>query len=203
MCSRTATAAPPQDSATGIISLMQICSPATQRTVVSFTEFPANNTVAFVTRQTKLAELLKQGSVSSSGGFIELIRTNQPSPVPPPPLEFGKDFELRRLVDLSGTLYQDNNFLVEAQPGSLLDLDATLAVAANLDNFKLTEFTASVAGRADFNLIVHARANGAKTLEGVKPVITPIHKFYGALIGGVPVWVEIVLEFNVGYSATF
>ncbi|MDD5141778.1 MAG: hypothetical protein PHY43_16130 [Verrucomicrobiales bacterium] len=34
------------------------------RTVVSFTEYPASNTVVVLTRQTKLAELLVSGSLS-------------------------------------------------------------------------------------------------------------------------------------------
>ena len=32
------------------------------------------------------------------------------------------------------------------------------------------------------------------------PLITPVHQFYGAVIGGVPVWVELVLEINAGYN---
>src|SRR5439155_8936696 len=124
------------------------------RTVLSLTENAATKTVTVETRQTKAAEVIKEGSISSADNFTELS-----SPSPQGGLNLG--FPLQLVEDLSGPIYQDNTILVEALPGSRLDLNATLALAANFSGSKLTEFETTISGLASFNLAVHAKAGPA------------------------------------------
>ena len=58
-------------------------------------------------------------------------------------------------------------------------------------------------GSASFELDVHARAALAENLANSIPLITPLHNVYGAFIGPVPVWVDVMFEVNAGYTANF
>ncbi len=165
------------------------------RTVVSFTEDPAAKTVTVLTRQARPAELIKEGSIISGPNFIEL--TDGPSPQGT--VETG--FSLQYSKDLSGTIYQDDTLVVETLPGSQLDLNATLALAANFSGSRLTEFETTISGQVNFDLAVHAKANGSTTLSGEKQIGQPIRKLYGTFIGWVPVWIEVEIKFLVGYEA--
>jgi len=74
-----------------------------------------------------------------------------------------------------------------------LTLDSDLAFSANFSGLKLRQFSATLSGSADFTLDVHVHATGALDRSGATPMITPVHQFYGAIVGGVPVWAELVL----------
>jgi formylglycine-generating enzyme required for sulfatase activity len=171
------------------------------RTVVSFTNYPASNTVVALTRPTALAELLQAGTLSSSA-FSSLTNQSGGS-VHPMDLTPGMDFPLQYSFPLGHVLYQDANFLVETTPDSQLGLDASLQVAANFQWFKLTAIQAQLTGTASFQLDVHARATASENLSGSVPLITPVHNVYGAFIGPVPVWVDVMFEVNAGYTADF
>lgn len=173
------------------------------RTVVEFTECPDSNTVAVLTRPTKLAELLEQGSFSSSGSYTQRLDSIQPTGIATIELPFEHDFPIKQNLDLAHVLYDDENFMVEIASGSELTLSASLSIGGNFRNFRLTEFVATVTGQADFDLNVHARAKSGWSHDGVMPLIQPIRRVYGGVIGVVPVWLEVVWEFNLGYSAGF
>jgi formylglycine-generating enzyme len=171
------------------------------RTVVSFTDLPASHTVVALTRPTKLAELLQAGTLSAAN-FTRLTNSAGGS-VQPRDTSLTKDFPLRYTYNLRKVLYQDANFLVETTPNSQLDLDATLHLVANFDWFRLRALQAQLAGTASFELEVHAIASASKDLASSVPLITPVHNVYGATIGVVPVWLDVVFELNAGYTANF
>ncbi|MGA2662431.1 MAG: immunoglobulin domain-containing protein, partial [Verrucomicrobiota bacterium] len=104
-----------------------------------------------------------------------------------------------------------NLFALRLKPGSYLctnaqsqlDLEATLQVAANFHDFKLTQFQAQLTGTATFELDVHAQTGASADLEESVGLISPIHNVYWASIGPVPVWVDVMFEVNAGYTAHF
>jgi formylglycine-generating enzyme required for sulfatase activity len=174
------------------------------RTVVTFTDYPFSNTVVALTRPTKLAELLQEGTLCSDN-FTQLTNSAggryRPKDITPT-----LDLPLSYAFPLGSVLYQNANFLVETLPTSQLDLNATLHFAANLHGSKLTQFQAEVTGTAAFELDVHARAALAENLANSVPLITPVHNIYGAVIPSVPpvpVWVDVMFEVTGGYTANF
>ena len=176
-------------------------TPATPAPSLSFTNYPASNTVVALTRPATLAELLQAGTLSSSA--FSSLTNSAGGTVRPRDLTTTLDFPLDFTVPLGQVLYQDANFLVETLPSSQLDLNATLHLAANFQWFKLTAIQAQLSGTASFELDVHARAALAENFANSIPLITPIHNVYGAFIGPVPVWVDVVFEVNAGYTANF
>src|SRR5205085_1565534 len=84
---------------------------------------------------------------------------------------------------------------------SQISVDAVVQLAANFRAGKLTEFQSVVTGTLSFEVDVHARSTAAADVAGSVPVVTPVHRFYGTLIGGVPVWIEVVFELNLGFAA--
>ena len=175
------------------------------RTVVSFTNYPASNTVVALTRTATLAELLQAGTLSSTA-LISLTNSaggKYQSKDLTPTLDFPLDYT----VPLGHVLYQDANLVVELLPSSQLNLNATLHLAANFQRFKLTAVQAQMTGTASFELDAHAQASAARNFAGSMPLITPIHQVYGGYIGVppfvVPVWVDVMFEVNAGYTANF
>jgi sulfatase modifying factor 1 len=171
------------------------------RTVVSFTNYPTSNTVVALTRTATLAELLQAGTLSSSA--FNLLTNSAGGKYQPKDLTTTLDFPLDFTVPLGHVLYQDANFLVETLPSSQLDLNATLHLDANFQWFKLAAIQAQLTGTASFELDVHARAALSENFGNSIPLITPIHNVYGAFIGPVPVWVDVMFEVNAGYTANF
>jgi formylglycine-generating enzyme required for sulfatase activity len=170
------------------------------RTVLSFTNYPASNTVVALTRTATLAELLQAGTLSSAA-FI-LLTNSAGGTIQPKDLTTSLDFPLNYTVPLGHVLYQDGNLLVETLPSSQLNLNATLHLVANFQD-KLTGIQAQVTGTASFELDVEAQAAASESFAGSVPLITPIHKGYGAWIGPLPVWVDVEFEVNAGYTANF
>jgi len=194
-----------------LVNGMQLVNPDLHtgytRTVVSFTDYPASHSVVALTRPTKLAELLQAGTLSSSK--FTLLSKSASGSAQPKDLGVGTEFQLQYACPLGKVLYPDPNFpdpnfLVETTPESQLSLDASLQLAANFSWFKLTAIQATLTGTASFELDVHARASASKTYAP-DPValITPVHNVYGAFIGPVPVWVDVMFEVNAGFTADF
>jgi formylglycine-generating enzyme len=171
------------------------------RTVLSFTNYPASNTVVALTRPATLAELLQAGTLSSSA--FNSLTNSAGGKYQPKDLAKALDFPLNFTIPLGHVLYQDANFLVETLPTSQLDLNATLHLDADFHLFRLTAIQAQLTGTASFELDVHARAALSENLANSIPLITPIHNVYGAFIGFVPVWVDVKFEVNAGYTADF
>ena len=172
--------------------------------VVAFTNYPASNTVLVLTRAATLAEMLQLGSVSSAtftqlgssgNAAVNFSLKGAATLAGPKP-----NFALQNTANLQGTLYQDANLLIELLPGSQLTLNSDLAFSANFSSLKLNQFSATLASSAGITLNAHVHATGALARSGSIPLITPVKQFYGGFIGPVPVWVELVLEINAGYT---
>ncbi len=171
------------------------------RAVVSFTDYPASNVVVALTRPAKLAEAIQTGTLSS-GSLLQL--TNAASgPHQLKDNQLVSDFPLQFTVPLGKVLYQDANVLVETTPGSQLVLGATLHLAGNLHDFKLTEFQAQLTGTANFELDLHAKATVAKEFADSVTLFSPPPARYLVFVGGWPVWIDVKFELDAGYTANF
>jgi formylglycine-generating enzyme required for sulfatase activity len=171
------------------------------RTVVSFTNYPASNTVVALTRTATLAELLQAGTFSSSA-FI-LLTNSAGGSVRPKDLTKAWDFPLNYTLSLGQMLYHDGNLLVQTLPSSQLSLNGTLHLVASFQGFRLTAVQAQVTGTESFELDVQAQAAASVNFAGSLALIPPIHQLYGGFIGPVPVWVDVEFEVNAGYTADF
>ena len=171
------------------------------RTVLSFTNYPASNTVVALTRQTTLAELLQEGTFSSS--MASSLSNSAGGLVHPKDLQVEKDFPLQFSFPLGMVLYSNANFLIETTPDSQLILNASLQLAANFQWAKLTAIQAQLAGTASFDLDLHAQATASSSYSNSVPLITPIDTPYVIPIAGWPVLVDVIFELNAGYTADF
>ena len=172
------------------------------RTVLSFTDYPASNTVVALTRPTLLAEALESGTLSS--GSPLLLTNSAGGSVRPKDLSFSKDFPLQFNIPLVRVLYQDaNGFLLETTAGSTLNLGATLELAGNFQGHRLSAFQAQVIGSAGLELDVHAKAGASKTFDGTIPLLepAPTARYYLLAGGWWPVWVDVKFELNAVCSA--
>ena len=165
------------------------------RTVLSFTSNPATRTVVVATRIATLAELLQQGTMDSDT-FTEVTPGGQ---IRPKGLSTG--IGLNYSLPLNRVLYQNDDVTIQTLPGSHFNLSASLKVAANFSWFRLTEFEAELTGTADYELDAQAIASVSGDYSGETALITPIHQPFYAVIGVVPVWVDVVFEINGGYTA--
>ena len=175
------------------------------RTVLSFTDYPASNTVVALTRPTLLAEALESGTLSS--GSPLLLTNSAGGSVRPKDLSFSKDFPLQFNIPLVRVLYQDaNGFLLETTAGSTLNLGATLELAGNFQGHRLSAFQAQVIGSAGLELDVHAKAGASKTFDGTIPLleagahrpVLPAGRRLVAGLGGCEVRVERGLQRDAG-----
>ena len=164
-------------------------------TVVSFTQQPANHTVAVVTRPTLLAELLQQGSLVSSG-FTQVPEGSFQ------PLFTLPGLQLNYSYPLSGVLYNDGNLTIETTPGSAFTLNAELKMAGNVSDFSLTAFQATLEGTASFQLDFEALAQAAESQSLPVTLVPPISQTFVGAIGVVPVWLTVVFEVDAGFDAS-
>ena len=171
------------------------------RTVVSFTNYPASNTVVALTRTATLAELLQAGTLSP--GAFTLLTNSAGGKYQPKDLTTTLDFPLNYNLSLGQVLYHDGNLLVQTLPSSQLSLNGTLHLVASFQGFRLTAVQAQVTGTESFELDVQAQAAAAENFAGSLALIPPIHQLYGGFIGPVPVWVDVEFEVNAGYTADF
>jgi formylglycine-generating enzyme required for sulfatase activity len=169
--------------------------------VTNFTNYVASNTVVVITRPAKLAELLKDGSlvsqtftqVTPSGGASLAIGISAGLPV-------------NYHHDLAQVVYQDGGMTVELIAGSAFDWNGQLTLGANVRDFRLREFEATLSGTVTANLQARFSVSNSVSSSGTKAVIAPVTNRYASAIitpiGPVPVWVDVVYEIDAGYEAT-
>lgn len=102
--------------------------------------------------------------------------------------------------DLSGTvLFEDGGLklhLPQASWGFVGDVD----VAFDLFFAELRSLDASVKGTLTLDLSPEALFYQAVNGDGEFPLVQPVTKVFGAMVGPVPVWVEVIMELNAGYE---
>jgi hypothetical protein len=102
--------------------------------------------------------------------------------------------------DLSGTvLFEDGGLklhLPQASWGFVGDVD----VAFDLFFAELRSLDASAKGTLTLDLSPEALFYQAVNGDGEFPLVQPVTKVFGAMVGPVPVWVEVIMEINAGYE---
>ncbi len=162
--------------------------------VLTVTDDPGSHTVDFQADPVSLAELLEQGSVRMRHTIAE------ESPLAPLSAGTGSTPLNPAKIELDGiTIYDDEHITVEITSG-FIEFEPDCSVAADWGDGGLKSFDTEVTGKIKFKAIARATAKAAVTYEKKKNLKT-IRKFFVQLVGWVPVWEEVVLEFNVGFTA--
>lgn len=133
------------------------------------------SSIAFVPAQTN------QGIQALFGGSQNLLH-----------VEFGDDLSGRVLAEGPGLKL----WLPTASWGFMGDVDVALDVFQG----KLRSLDATATGRLTLNakpeVIFYQAISGGDQV----PLIEPRTKIFGAMAGGIPVWVEVTMELNAGYE---
>lgn len=171
-------------------------------TIVAFTNYPASNSVVVLTRPTKLAELLVSGSLSAAK-FTEINDQQLTSGfkmnnLVTTPFAYGIPFNFQ--FNLKRVLFQNQNFIVELLTNSYVSWNGTFEYSGNFENLKLTQFASKTAGNIDFRLEGHVGAQGSYDHDFSTNIFSATKRLYGT-IAGWPVWVKVVFDVNLGYTA--
>ena len=73
-------------------------------------------------------------------------------------------------------------------------------VAFDLIFAELRSLDASAKGTLTLDLSPEALFYQAVNGDGEFPLVQPVTKVFGAMVGPVPVWVEVIMELNAGYE---
>jgi formylglycine-generating enzyme required for sulfatase activity len=167
-----------------------------KRKVLSLTDDPVNHIVSLVTTPATLAECVRQGSIRLVGDFAALSSGLAKSEGRVPSRGLGAT------IPLDGTLIYDNGTIrVEVTDGQIT-FDPDFTVSGEFQNGRLVSFDSEVSGTVGLNMTLRGIFQATGDWDGSKTLGTPIRKFQVlGLIGFVPVWVEAVLEFDIGYEA--
>ena len=158
------------------------------------TDHPESHTVDVSSFPVPLAALLQQGSVRSRFSVLEEPDTSPPTePLSAKPLNGNR-------ISLDGQkIYETDNFVIEVTSG-YVEFVPECAVTGDFEGTSLKSFEIEMTGTVNFKMVVKATATIEGKYENEKTLKT-IRKFHVQLIGLVPVWEEVVLDFNVGFSA--
>ena len=161
-----------------------------KRKVLSLTDDPIAHTVSLLTAQASLADCLSQGSVRLTGDFATvggggLAEAGWSASIP-----------------LDGTVIYDNGTIkIEITTGQIT-FDPGFTVSGDFQGGRLVSFDAEVSGTAGLDMTVQATAQVTGDWDGSEPLTSPKRTFkLLGFVGFLPVWVEAVLEFNIGYEA--
>lgn len=102
--------------------------------------------------------------------------------------------------DLSGTILHTNTNLKLWLPECNWDLTADVDVAADIAWGVLQSFDASARSEMTIHIKPEALFYAATSGEDEFPLVEPVRKIFGGMIGPVPVWVEVIVELNAGYE---
>ncbi len=147
------------------------------------------------TKDIPITDLLKQGSISSvdltsadpamtlmmGEGSLNLLH-----------VEFGDD--------ISGTVfYEDAGLSLHLRTGDW-SFTGDIDVAWDIESGELKALDTSATGKLSLNLTPEALFNNAVSGAGSYPLIKPVRKIFGGMVGELPVWVEVIMELNAGYE---
>lgn len=161
-----------------------------KRTVLSVTDNPGAHTVSLVTTEASLADILLQGSVHFLGE--EAASELQG-------IQAASDAD-GITIDLGGKkLYDDNNVLVETVSGRFR-FDPDFSISAEFWNPRT--FDLEISASMAFDLTMRASWENSWSFSAEKVIDHPVRRF--KFLGFVPtpipipVWAEMVWEFNIG-----
>jgi Sulfatase-modifying factor enzyme 1/Immunoglobulin I-set domain len=102
--------------------------------------------------------------------------------------------------DLSGTVLWEDAGLKLHLPSASWSFVGDVNVALDLYWLKLQSLDASASGMLTLDLDPEAIFYQAISGGGEKPLVAPVKKVFGAWAGPVPVWVEVTMELNAGFT---
>jgi formylglycine-generating enzyme required for sulfatase activity len=156
--------------------------------VLSLTDNPGSKTVSLVTTQAALAECLLKGTIRLTGSAATL----------PPPNAPRKDL----VLPLGNTVIYDNGTINIQVLSGQISFDPSFSVAGEFQNGRLTSFDSDISATLGLDMTLEGSFQDSGDWNGSKPLMTPKHSFKVlGFVGPVPVWVESVLELNIGYEA--
>lgn len=156
----------------------------------------AQNQITVWTVDIALTDLATEGSLSSAA-----FMSADPAPLGMRAASSGLNLlHVEFGDDLSGTvLFEDGGLklhLPQASWGFVGDVD----VAFDLFFAELRSLDASAKGTLTLDLSPEALFYQAVNGDGEFPLVQPVTKVFGAMVGPVPVWVEVIMELNAGYE---
>jgi formylglycine-generating enzyme required for sulfatase activity len=167
------------------------------RTVVSFSTDPVGKLVAVTTRPTALSELLVSGSVVPDAWEPVTNRAGPTADGSPLwvglPVTFGSGFD-RLLINEPG---------LQVRATGEFQMEGSLSLAANFEDFRLTEFEALLNGRARIRLNASARSLSGGNASGRTSLLALEPRTFRAFVGPVPIWIRLKLSLDAGYTASF
>lgn len=102
--------------------------------------------------------------------------------------------------DLGGTILYTNANLKLWLPECTWALTADVDVAAAIGWGGLEAFDASARSELTIHIKPEALFHAATEGGDKFPLVQPISKVFGGMIGPVPVWIEVIVELNAGYE---
>lgn len=152
--------------------------------------------IAVWTVDIALTELVTEGSLSSSA-----FMSADPSPLGI--RAASSDLNLLHVEfgdDLSGTVLFEDGGLKLHLPQASWGFAGSVDVSFDLLLAQLRSLDASAKGTLTLDLSPEAFFNQAVNGGGEFPLVQPVTKLFGGMIGIVPVWVEVIMELNAGYE---
>ena len=167
------------------------------RQTVSNTVDTVGLTITVWTTDLDLTDLLANGSATSADFESAELIQGQPA------LASG-DMNLLSVSfddNLTGkTFYDDNGVTLHLLSGAW-SFVGSVDIAWDVVSGDLRSLDAKASGSLSVNLAPEALFTGpVGPIEGTTRLISPKRKVFGGMAGYVPIWVEVVLELNAGYS---
>ena len=160
--------------------------------VLSLSDNPVSHTVSLVTAPAGLAECFLDGSARLTAAAGEIA----------PGLGARAKDGAGVTLPLDGTVIYDNGTTkVQVLSGRFV-FDPSFTVSGEFQNGRLVTFDAAISATLELDLTVQGSFPSAGDWNGSRALTTPQHSLkLLAFAGPVPVWVESVLELNIGYAA--
>ncbi len=170
-----------------------------KRKAVNVAVHPESHTVDVLTEPATLPEIFAQGSIRAAYGSPE-----EPGAAPLR-REAPATLQMRERIPLDGAIiYQTGNVTVQVVSG-FIDYVADFNLAAEFTLSTLKTFDADVGAAVNFDAVVRGTVHAQGTCEKAKTLKTvrrfclqfiriPVFPYF------IPVWEEVVLEFNIGFT---
>jgi hypothetical protein len=157
---------------------------------------PAEKIVALRTEPVSLAELIEEGSVRLGGEDAIDAASGVTA-------AFGGTAAgyLHFTEPLDGmVLFEDDAVRIEVVTG-YVTFDAGAIVSGDFKERRLVSFDFDGSANLFYKMDLQVRAKKSLERSGSRRILPPFRKVLGTVIGGFPVWVELVVELKAGYEA--
>jgi formylglycine-generating enzyme required for sulfatase activity len=97
-------------------------------------------------------------------------------------------------------LFEDDAVRIEVVTG-YVTFDTSAIVSGDFKEGRLVSFDFDGWANLFYKMDLQVRAKKSLELSGSRRILPPFRKFLGTVVGGVPVWVELVVELKAGFEA--